>query len=144
MVESEGWQNIHFVGPCAPEKVSGFYRKASALILPSLVEPWGLVVNEAMQSGLPVLVSTHCGCAPDLVREGENGLTFDPTDEDSMVGCLTRFFEMSADARAAMGQCSRTIIAGFTPAVAARQMLEGLNLVGFPKPRGLTAAETLV
>jgi glycosyltransferase involved in cell wall biosynthesis len=44
----------------------------------STTEQWGLVVNEAMAAGLPVLVSDRCGCAPDLVEVGVNGFTFDP------------------------------------------------------------------
>jgi 1,2-diacylglycerol 3-alpha-glucosyltransferase len=53
---------------------------ASAFIQASTTEQWGLVVNEAMASGLPVLVSERCGCAPDLVKNGVNGYTFDPYD----------------------------------------------------------------
>ncbi|HEV3271721.1 MAG TPA: glycosyltransferase [Candidatus Methylacidiphilales bacterium] len=55
-----------------------YYALAGAFIHPSTVEPWGLVVNEAMASGLPVLVSNRCGCVPELVSEGVNGFTFDP------------------------------------------------------------------
>jgi 1,2-diacylglycerol 3-alpha-glucosyltransferase len=55
-----------------------YYGLAGAFVHASTSEPWGLVVNEAMASGLPVLVSNRCGCAPDLVRDGRNGFTFDP------------------------------------------------------------------
>ena len=44
--------------------------RADVLILPSFSEPWGLVVNEAMVCGMPVIVSNKCGCAADLVRPG--------------------------------------------------------------------------
>lgn len=56
------------------------YCLADALILPSIYEPWGLVVNEAMRLGLPVIVSKACGCSLDLVKEGENGYTINPID----------------------------------------------------------------
>lgn len=49
------------------------YYAGDILILPSYDEPWGLVVNEAMAAGLPVIVSNECGCSLDLVRDGENG-----------------------------------------------------------------------
>jgi 1,2-diacylglycerol 3-alpha-glucosyltransferase len=55
-----------------------YYGLASAFILASVSDQWGLVVNEAMAAGLPVLVSRHCGCFEDLVVEGENGFGFDP------------------------------------------------------------------
>lgn len=57
-----------------------YFGLASAFVHPSTTEQWGLVVNEAMASGLPVLVSNRCGCAADLVREGVNGFTFAPED----------------------------------------------------------------
>jgi glycosyltransferase involved in cell wall biosynthesis len=49
---------------------------ASVFVLPSKSETWGLSVNEALASGTPVLVSTQCGCAHDIVQEGINGYTF--------------------------------------------------------------------
>lgn len=56
------------------------YFMADMLVLPSVDEPWGLVVNEAMVAGLPVVVSNICGCSLDLVVEEENGYTVDPLD----------------------------------------------------------------
>ena len=50
------------------EELASVYGGADAFVLPSLSEPWGLVVNEAMLCGLPVLVSTQCGCATDLAQ----------------------------------------------------------------------------
>lgn len=52
------------------------YRVGDLLILPSDSEPWGLVVNEALASGLPVICSDTCGCTSDLILEGVNGFTF--------------------------------------------------------------------
>jgi len=57
-----------------------YYARAGAFVHASTTEQWGLVVNEAMASGLPVIVSNRCGCAADLVQEGVNGFTFDPTN----------------------------------------------------------------
>jgi len=55
------------------EELFKMYNVGDVLILPSYNEPWGLVVNEAMAAGLPVIVSNECGCSLDLVRDGENG-----------------------------------------------------------------------
>lgn len=64
------------------------YGAASGFVLPSLVDQWGLVVNEAMAAGLPVLVSRGAGCAVDLVDEGRTGWTFDPDDPVALTRLL--------------------------------------------------------
>jgi glycosyltransferase involved in cell wall biosynthesis len=66
------------------------YALAGAFVHPSTIEPWGLVVNEAAASGLPLLVSNRCGCAPELVRDGVNGFTFDPTDVRALAQLMAR------------------------------------------------------
>lgn len=67
-----------------------FYALAKAFIHASTVEQWGLVVNEAMASGLPVLVSDRCGCARDLVKDGENGFNFDPYKPEQIAEMMFR------------------------------------------------------
>ena len=65
---------------------------------------FGLVVNEAMAAGLPVLVSDRCGCAPDLVEVGVNGFTFDPCDVEELAGLMQRVAAMTDGQRDAMGR----------------------------------------
>jgi glycosyltransferase involved in cell wall biosynthesis len=92
-----------------------FYALARAFILPSTTEQWGLVVNEAMASGLPVLVSESCGCASDLVEEGKNGFTFNPFDIDEMADRMLEVATMGLEEREAMGKASQEIIARWSP-----------------------------
>jgi glycosyltransferase involved in cell wall biosynthesis len=106
---------VHFVGFLQYPDLPACYGLAEALVLPSASDQWGLVVNEAMAAGLPVLVSDRCGCAPDLVRQDENGFTFDPGDTGNLAGLLTRMAGMKPDCRAAMGGRSREIVAAFSP-----------------------------
>jgi 1,2-diacylglycerol 3-alpha-glucosyltransferase len=89
-----------------------FYALAEAFVLPSVIEEWGLVVNEAMSSGLPVIVSRSAGCAEDLVRDGENGWVFDPSSAGDLASRIARLDE-SAELRARMGARSREIIASW-------------------------------
>lgn len=88
-----------------------YYGLASAFVHASTVEQWGLVVNEAMASGLPVLVSERCGCALDLVQDGVNGFTFDPDHIEHMAQALVRLTQMSPAQLASFGAASRNIIA---------------------------------
>lgn len=96
------------------DELPAWYGAASCFILPSTTEQWGLVVNEAMAAGLPVLVSDRCGCAPDLVSEGVNGFTFDPYDVHGMADLMARIAHNDVD-RAAMGRASRAIVADWGP-----------------------------
>jgi glycosyltransferase involved in cell wall biosynthesis len=94
---------VHLPGFKQYDELPAYYGLASAFVHASRVEPWGLVVNEAMSAGLPVLVSERCGCAPTLVRDGENGWTFDPADAGDIANGLERVSELSDDERRRMG-----------------------------------------
>ena len=78
-------------------ELPSYYALASAFILPSTTEQWGLVVNEAMACGLPVLVSERCGCAMDLVGNGENGFVFNPFNEEELAGLMLKMSQGSID-----------------------------------------------
>ena len=96
------------------EELPSWYAAASCFVHPSTTEQWGLVVNEAMAAGLPVLVSRRCGCAADLVEEGVNGFTFEPHDTRGLAELMYRMAHGAVD-REAMGQASRRIIADWGP-----------------------------
>ena len=106
-------EHIQFCGLVRQPDLVDFYAFASCLVLPSISESWGLVVNEALACELPVLVSERAGCAADLVREGETGWTFDPHDVDRLAGLMADFHRMDGRARAAVGQQGRRLIAGW-------------------------------
>lgn len=99
---------IHLIGHQSYNELPTLYASAGALVFPSLSETWGLVVNEAMAAGLPVLVSENVGCHPDLIREGINGWTFNPTDVVQLAGLFNA--TANAECRHTMGEASREII----------------------------------
>jgi glycosyltransferase involved in cell wall biosynthesis len=101
-----------------------YYGLASAFIHPALSEPWGLVVNEAMASGLPVLVSRTAGAQYELLAEGKNGYAFDPTDEDDLVSKMLMLARMDDAGRARMSKAAFRIAAQWTPARFAQGLLE--------------------
>lgn len=104
---------VHFAGFAQYDALPTYYGLASAFVLPSTTEQWGLVVNEAMAAGLPVLVSERCGCSADLVVDGGNGFTFDPTDRSTLV---QRLYDIAhKEDLSTMGQRSTEIVAGFAP-----------------------------
>jgi len=97
------------------DELPAYYSGAGAFILPSLSDQWGLSVNEAMASGVPVLVSTACGCAPDLVVDGENGFAFDPLDVAAMAESMRRVAMLPERGRIEMGLAGRSRVARYTP-----------------------------
>lgn len=118
---------IHFPGFKQIDELPVYYGLASAFILASShFEQWGLVVNEAMAAGLPVLVSRACGCAPNLVKEGVNGFTFDPYDVDGLAGLMVRMSSGELNLKA-MGEASQVIIAGWTPEVFGENLLKAVD-----------------
>lgn len=112
-----------------------YYGLAGAFVLASTREPWGLVVNEAMASGLPVLVSNRCGCSQDLVSEGRNGFTFDPLDIAGLAALMARLADADPSARHSMSEASRRIIANWSPEVWAENLLKASRLArSLPRP----------
>jgi glycosyltransferase involved in cell wall biosynthesis len=81
---------VHLSGFKQYDELPAYFGLASAFVHASTTEQWGLVVNEAMASGLPVLVSNRCGCAADLVLPGVNGFQFDPNNVDQLAQLLLK------------------------------------------------------
>ncbi len=128
--QSHGLSGVHFPGFVQIDKLPIYYGLASTFILPSShFEQWGLVVNEAMASGLPVLVSQICGCAADLVQQGVNGFTFDPHDIENLSRLMMKMSQEGVDLQG-MGEASRRIIARLTPDTFAENLIKALKSAG--------------
>lgn len=105
--------SVHLPGFRQYSELPEFYASAGGFVHPSTTEQWGLVVNEAMASGLPVAVSARCGCAEMLVMPGENGFTFDPFDTDSIAAALSAI--AGHPDREGLGRASRRRISQWGP-----------------------------
>jgi 1,2-diacylglycerol 3-alpha-glucosyltransferase len=114
MVDAERLDGVHWAGFRQIEELPVFYALAGALVLASISEPWGLVVNEAMASGLPLIVSSRVGAVGDLVFPGINGYVFDPEDVPTLAMLMDRMGGNPART-ARMGQASREIVSIYTP-----------------------------
>ncbi len=92
-----------------------YYGLANAFVHASSTEQWGLVVNEALASGLPVVVSDRCGCSPELVRDGINGFTFDPDNQSQLASRLLEMSSLPTQERKRMGKAGQEIAGQFGP-----------------------------
>lgn len=110
-----GWASIRFMGFKNQTELPRYYDLCDVFVLPSVQEPWGLVINEVMNAGRAVIVSDEVGCGPDLVRQGENGYVFRAGDIADLSRALR---DVLADPgkTAAMGRRSSELISrwGFT------------------------------
>ncbi len=109
-------RHVHLPGFVQYRELPAYYALADVFVHASTTEQWGLVVNEAMATGLPVIVSKQCGCVPDLVAEGKNGFTFDPGSVKNLGKLMVDMSRLSERRREEMREESRRIVAGFTPA----------------------------
>jgi len=92
---------IRWLGHVPPENLPGWYALADLFVLPSREEVWGMVINEALACGVPVLTCEPVGAAPDLIIEGENGYVVPAADSDALCVAMQRHFDSNHD-RAAM------------------------------------------
>jgi glycosyltransferase involved in cell wall biosynthesis len=115
---------VAFLGMKTPEDIGRLLVSSAAMILPSHTEPWGLVVNEALSFGCPVVVSNVCGCVPELVRDGVTGYSFPAGDVDALANAMLSAARLSKDRREVARRCM-DVIANFTPERAATQILRG-------------------
>ena len=106
---------VFFPGFRQIDELPRFYANAACFVHPALEEPWGLVLNEAMACGLPILSGDNVGAAEELVDDGVNGWIFDATDVGAMEECLARVSALDEEARAAFGQASERILEARCP-----------------------------
>jgi glycosyltransferase involved in cell wall biosynthesis len=113
---------VTYLGRLSGDDVLSAYLAADLLVLPSLFEPWGLVINEAMACGLPVIVSDRVGCADDLVRPGETGLVVGAGREIDLASAI-RQLARDEPARRHMGQAAERLISNWTLGNEARNIV---------------------
>lgn len=83
-------KNVVFTGAVDNAKLPEYYRKSDVLILPSYNEPWGLVVEEALNNGIPVITSENVGCNAEVAKDGETGVIFSFGEPDGLVRAIER------------------------------------------------------
>lgn len=104
--------DVHFIGFKQIDELPLYYGIADIFVLPSIKEPWGVVVNEAMACGLPVIVTRKVGASADLVRPGKNGFIIRERNVDDLCEALEQLI-INPTLRDEMGKMSQKIIANW-------------------------------
>ncbi len=114
---------IVFAGFVHREELGVYYGLAEALVLPTYTDTWGMVVNEAMACGLPVIVSRLAGCTTELIRDGWNGFLIAPKDVDGLASAMKQIGE-EPGLRRRMGENSAQLISDYSPEVWATSVVD--------------------
>jgi glycosyltransferase involved in cell wall biosynthesis len=121
-VVEKGLSNVRFVPFVQPDELPQYYELADIFVFPTLGDVWGVVINEALASGLPVICSKYAGCASDLIVEGLNGWIVDPSSLQDLTGILWKAWESRANART-MGIAGKALISEIN----VRRMTDEIN-----------------
>lgn len=102
-------QRVIFAGFAPRAEMPRYYGLADLLVLPSRSEIWGLVINEALACGLPVVATSICGASADLIQKGVNGYIVPPRDPEAIRQVLAKHFAPETDRAAMRGHASRSM-----------------------------------
>lgn len=120
-IKKRNIQNVYFPGFIQQDRLPYYYMEGSVFVLPSFSETWGLVVDEAIYLGKPVIVSRNCGCVPDIVKNGINGWIVDPSSSHELYTAMKEAAE-NPKLLAEYGKNSKKISNAYSPANSAKKI----------------------
>jgi glycosyltransferase involved in cell wall biosynthesis len=133
---------VEMLGFVQPDALPDVVARAGCLVLPSRLEPWAVVVHEAVSAGLLVICSRACGASTRLVLDGYNGVVVSSGSTSGLAEALARISRTPADERREMSDASRSLSLQFTPQRWARMLLsrvpdlrDDVGLSGSPATR---------
>jgi glycosyltransferase involved in cell wall biosynthesis len=127
---------LRLLGRRKPPEIAGFYGAAGIFVLPTMADEWGLVVNEAMASGLPVLGSLYSQAVEEFCADGKTGWTFRPDHADEMERALDAALNAPVGVLDAMRVAARRRVAHLTADYVADQLAGAIRRVLEKKQRG--------
>ena len=131
---------LRLFGNVSYESLPKFYAQAGVTVLPTLADTWGLVVNESLAAGVPVLGSLYSQAAECLIQDGANGWSYRPDLEGSTQSALDRVMNTSSEELARMRIHARESVSSLTPQYAATRFLRAIIKAGSHAPRRCSAA----
>jgi glycosyltransferase involved in cell wall biosynthesis len=117
---AESRSRVRYEGFQPPEKLPQYFAQADVFVMPSRHDGWGVVVNQALGAGLPLLCSDAVGAAHDLVEPEVNGLIFPAGDKSALLACLRRL-ALSPETAIRWGLASRRKAPDWTPEAGAEK-----------------------
>jgi glycosyltransferase involved in cell wall biosynthesis len=118
--------SVEFVGFVQPTDLGKYYLSANVFVLPSHYEPWGLVVNEAMIFGCPVVATSAIGAADEILQHGKTGLIVPPREPEQLAEAILQIVS-DKDLADSMGKNAQALIAEHTPERSAQGFAEAIE-----------------
>jgi glycosyltransferase involved in cell wall biosynthesis len=111
----DGIEGIQLRGFVQPSSMKEEFSRACCVVVPSVVEHWGVIIQEAAAAGLGVICSSACGALPHLVQDGFNGYVVQPNDPDHLCKALAHYSGLTDAAIRELGKNGRDLSFQFTP-----------------------------
>ena len=127
IVRDRSLRHVHFVGHLGKEALCEYYRAADLSVFPTRYDIWGLVVNEALAKGLPVISTDRCGAALELIRDGVNGWVVPAEDGDALREKTLEYLNLSEDKKSAMAENALASIREYTMENMAEEYYEAIQ-----------------
>ena len=121
--------SLQVLGPAVYDALPCVYAQADILVLPTLADEWGLVVNEALAAGVPILGSLYSQAVEELVKDRQNGWTFVPDSPGQMYAALDAALQTTAEELQRMRQIARTEALELSPSRVADRLAEAVEWV---------------
>jgi len=135
-----GRGTIRFLGPVQYKDLPSVYANADLFVFPTLADEWGVVVNEAMASGLPVFGSIYSQAVEELVKDGVNGWVFRPDHASETMARLAQALTTGQTQIEKMGALAAEHVSAITPDTAADQIVDVIAKVLHPSTLDLRLA----
>jgi hypothetical protein len=120
---------LRLLGSISYEKLPEVYAQGGVFVFPTLADEWGVVVNESLAAGLPILGSLYSQAVEELVQDGLNGWTFRPDHREEMYAAIDRAMAASKEQLDKMRRAGRERICSLTPAYGAECFLDAIEYV---------------
>lgn len=127
-VDENGLNNVHFVDFIVPEKLNEYFIAADLFVLPTREDVWGLVVNEAMAKGLPVVTTDRCIAGIELIENGVNGYIVPVEDSEALAVAMNKILS-DEDLQEKMAKNNLKKIQDYTYEQSAKMIYEIINKV---------------
>lgn len=121
-------ENVNFFGAVDWDRLPAFYSDADILCAPSRYDGWGLIIPEALATGVPVIASTEMGSTREMVTHGVNGWTIPPSDVDALEDSLLRALDLSSPEFSRMKTAAAASVEPFDLPAGAQRFIEASKL----------------